>query len=78
MNGNLLKFGKNNDNSRFFIDRNELECDEKMRTAFIRIQNERLITSSCTKPFDKDEHLEYNQKILNRAKLLSSTESVCP
>ena len=71
MNGNLLKFGKNNDQHVFAMDGNKPECDENMHTAFIRIQNERLITSSCTKHFDADDHLEYSQEILNRAKLLS-------
>ena len=71
VNGNLLKFGKNNDQHGFAMDGNKPECDDKMHTAFIQIQNERLITSSCSKPSDEDGHLEYNQEILNRAKLLS-------
>ena len=71
VNGNLLKFGKNNDQHVFAMDGNKPECDEKMHTAFIRIQNEKLIASSCTKPFDKDDHLKYNKEIRNRARLLS-------
>ena len=72
-----LKFGKNSDKQGFFLDGNHLNCDDehnRMITAFVGIQNEKVVTSICKNSGGNDEHIKYNQEIRKNftvSKLLS-------
>ena len=48
-----LKFGKDNDHQGFFIKRNLSQCDSNMKTAFIRIQNAKVVSSICKSTDDE-------------------------
>ena len=58
-----LKFGKNSDKQDFFLDGDNVKCEDRnsaMTTAFVSIQNEQVVTSICN---GKDEHVEHNREI---------------
>ena len=59
-----LKFGKNSDKQDFFLDGDNVKCEDTnsaMTTAFVSIQNEQIVTSICNG--DKDEHVNHNREI---------------
>ena len=48
INGNQVKFGQNDDQSEFWIDKNKNQCDDDyMSTAQISIQNDKVFSSAC-------------------------------
>ena len=53
MNGVILKFGKDNDQQGFFIKRYQPQCDSKMKTAFVGIQNAKVVSSICKSTGDE-------------------------
>ena len=72
-----LKFGKNSENLGFFLDGDNPKCDDsknKMRTAFVGIQNGKVVTSICKNSGGVDEHIKHNREIriqLTVSRLLS-------
>ena len=59
-----MKFGKKSENNGFFLDGDRPICDDsKMRTAFVGIQNEKVVTSICKNSGDVDEHINHNREI---------------
>ena len=53
MNGVIIKFGKDNDQQDFFIKRTQSQCDSKMKTAFVGIQNTKVVSSICKNTGDE-------------------------
>ena len=68
-----LKFGKDKNEPGFFIDGDDLDCDSKMKTAYVGIKNKEVISSICINNEDKNEHIRHNQEIrlLSRGYTLS-------
>ena len=61
-----LKFGENSDKEGFFLDGDDLNCnhqEKKMSTAFIGIQDEKVVASICKNSTSQHEHVKYNQQI---------------
>ena len=61
-----LKFGKDKNEPGFFIDGNEHGCDSKMKTAYVGIQNEEVVSSICINSDDEKEHIKHNQEIRDK------------
>ena len=71
-----LTFGINSDKQGFLLGgRTEsLECNDsrnRMTTAFVRIQNEKVVTSICKNSGDLDEHINHYREIRKVSRLLS-------
>ena len=58
-----LKFGKDKNEPEFFIDGDELDCDSKMKTAYVGLKNKEVVSSICINRDDENEHIKHNQKI---------------
>ena len=61
-----LKFGEDSDKQGFRLDGNNLKCNDsnnKMTTAFVRIKNEKVVSSICKNSGGRVEHLNYNQEL---------------
>ena len=66
VNGIQMKFGQNSDKQGFFLDGDYSKCESnnnEMNTAFVGIQNERVVMSICKNSVSEDDHVNYNQEI---------------
>ena len=71
MNQVQLTFGEDNNEPGFFIDGDDLDCDSKMKTAYLGIKNKEVVSSICINSEDKNEHIKHNKEIRNGDRLLS-------
>ena len=66
MNDVQLKFGRDKNEQGFFIDGDEHGCGSKMKTAYVGIQNEEVVSSICINSDDEKEHIKHNQEIRDK------------
>ena len=66
VNENQFKFGSNQDKTEFWFTDQNLKCGPlEMKTAFIKIQNGKIISTFCKDGGDEKNHLKYNQDMQN-------------
>ena len=79
VNGNQLNFGDRGNQPKIWLSDKPPECNSKIeKTAFIKIQNEQIISSFCKSGGDQESHLTYNKDKRNEVtiKRLSSLDYV--